>query len=496
MPWPRGIRARFTIALVALVALTSVVLGVGASVFVDARLHGQALDDATAQAKFDLTVIVPGRQLPSQPTPDDIRRSGLADTFRQRGVEILVDDLGENGPFVSRETLSDLLERLPADVHARVGRGELAYAWIDVEDIPSLVVAGLAPNGGPAFYFVHAVAEIDQAIDQLRAALAVGAVVLSLIALVVARRIARSVLTPVEEASRVAERIERGDLSARVPVASRDEFGTWAERFNQMTAALSDTIRRLEAAQHQNRRFVADVSHELRTPLAALVAEASIVGEHLDELPPESRRAGELLVADVGRLRNLVEELMELSRFDADAEEVALEPVDLVRLIQTVVASRLAEARFEPPAPSVVTDTDPRRLERILGNLLDNAREHAASADVEVELDLSGADDIVLAVSDRGPGVPQDRLERIFERFTKLDPSRSNGSSGLGLAIAAEHAALLGGYLQAMNREGGGLRLEFVMPRDVARSLRAGDGTAMREGDAEALTSVTKETLR
>jgi signal transduction histidine kinase len=92
--------------------------------------------------------------------------------------------------------------------------------------------------------------------------------------------------------------------------------------------------------------------------------------------------------------------------------------------------------------------------------------------------------------------VPQDRLERIFERFTKLDPSRSNGSSGLGLAIAAEHAALLGGYLQAMNREGGGLRLEFVMPRDVARSLRAGDGTAMREGDAESLTSVTKETLR
>ncbi|MGH2474014.1 MAG: ATP-binding protein [Candidatus Limnocylindrales bacterium] len=495
MPWPRGIRARLAMAFVAVVALTAVVLGIGASVFVDARLHGQTLDDAAAQAKFDLTVIVPARQLPPRPTADDIRLSGLAETFRQRGVETLVDRVTD-GPFVSRQDLIDLLDRLPADVPARVGRGELAYAWIDVAGVPSLVVGGLAPNGGPAFYFVRQVDTIEAAVGQLRAALAIGAVVLSLIALVVARRIARGVLTPVEEASRVAERIERGDLSARVPVASRDEFGTWAERFNQMTAALSDTIRRLEAAQHQNRRFVADVSHELRTPLTALVAEASIVGEHLDDMPPETRRAAELLVGDVGRLRTLVEELMELSRFDADAEEVALEPVDLVRLIRTVVAARLAEARFDPPVSSLVVDTDPRRLERILGNLLDNAREHAGAADVEVELDTSDPEDLVLAVSDRGPGIPPDRLEQIFDRFTKIDPSRSGGSSGLGLAIAAEHAALLGGYLQAMNRDTGGLRLEFVAPRDVARSLRAGDGTAMRGTESEAPTSVTKEPFR
>ena len=81
-------------------------------------------------------------------------------------------------------------------------------------------------------------------------------------------------------------------------------------------------------------------------------------------------------------------------------------------------------------------------------------------------------------MSDRGPGVPPDRLELIFDRFTKVDPSRSGGSCGLGLAIAAEHAALLGGYLQAMNREGGGLRIELVMPKDVDGSLRSGDAPA------------------
>jgi signal transduction histidine kinase len=488
----RGVRARLTASIVALVMLTAVVLGVGASTFVDLRLHDQALQNAATQARFDLSVVIPERQLPDRPTREDIDSSALAETFLQRGVETVVD-LGNDEPsFLSRNDLEGLLARLPAEMRTRIDRGELAYAWIDVGGSPSLVVGGRPAGGGPAFYFVRNVGPIDAAIDQLRLALAVGALVLLLLALVIARRVARGILAPVEEAGQVAERIERGDLSARVPVISRDEFGTWAERFNGMTAALSDTIRRLEAAQHQNRRFVADVAHELRTPLAALVAEASIVGEHLDRLPRESRRAAEMLVADVGRLRSLVEELMELSRFDASAEQVALEPVDVVRLVRAVIAARQPTARFDPLAPSIVVDTDPRRLERILGNFLDNAREHAGASDVTVDLDVD-KEHLVLAVSDRGPGVPEDRLERIFDRFTKLDPSRSGGSSGLGLAIAAEHAALLDGYLQAMNREGGGLRLELVMPLAVTRSLPRGDGSVTRAFDSGAPTSTTRE---
>jgi two-component system sensor histidine kinase MtrB len=476
MHWPRGVRARLAGALVLLVAVTAVVLGIGATVFVDASLHQQALQDAAAQARFDLAVTVPGRQLPDEPTIDDVRRSGLIDTFRQRGVETVVD-LGGGDTVKSSDTLGDLLERLPPDVPSRVGRGELAFSWIDVAGTPSLVVGGLAPGGGMVVYFVRSVGSIGVAVDQLRRVLLIGSLVLVVVALLTARVVARGILAPIEEAGETAERIERGDLLARVPVTSHDEFGTWADRFNRMADTLSESIRRLEAAQHQNRRFVADVSHELRTPLTALVAEASIVGEHLDELPSESRRAAEMLVSDVGRLRNLVEELMELSRFDADAEQVALEGVDLGKLVETVRTARSPKARFVPPAKPVVVDADPRRLERILGNFLDNAREHAADADVEIELEERG-EEVVIAVSDRGPGVPPDRLELIFDRFTKVDPSRSGGSSGLGLAIAAEHAALMGGYLQATNREGGGLRLELVLPRDVAGSLRAGDGTA------------------
>ena len=457
-----GIRARLTVTLVALVALTAVLLGAGAYLFVESNLYEQTVREAAAQARFDLAVTVPARNLPADPTCEDFIDSGLRQTFLQRGIETIIDVEGCD-PIVSNLELAVMLPTLPADLVERVENGELAYAWVTVAGQPSLVIGGRVGGSGPAFYFIHDVTALEEALAQLRLALTVGTLALILVALLVARVIARGVLAPVEAASRAAERIERGDLSARVPVTSDDEFGTWAERFNRMAEALADTIGRLEAAEARNRRFVADVAHELRTPLAALVAEASILREHLDELPIESRRAGELLVADVGRLRTLVDDLMEVSRFDAGAEQIAAEPVDLGALVRSVVAARLPDAALVLPAAPLIVETDPRRLERILGNLLDNAREHAPGAPVEVTLAVEG-DEIALAVSDRGPGVPPDRLERIFERFYKADPSRHGGSSGLGLAIAAEHAALLGGYLTAANLAGGGLRTELRLP--------------------------------
>jgi signal transduction histidine kinase len=467
----RGIRARLTATLLALVALTAAVLGVGSYAFVDYGLHQQALADAEDQARFDLSVLIPDR-LPENPTLNDVVASRLGETLGQRGVETIVD-LGSDEPFYSNPRLLGALDRLPADLRSRVAAGELAFAWATVGDVPSLVLGGRLPPSGPDVFFVHDVSALESTLGQLRLALGGGALALVLIALLAARSIARGVLAPVEAAARAAEQIERGDLSARVPITSRDEFGEWAERFNRMAAALEDTILRLEAAQAQNRRFVADVAHELRTPLAALVAEASILREHLDDVPSGGRRAGELLVADVGRLRSLVDDLMELSRFDAAAERVAAEPVDVGRLVASVARARLPQAVLALPEPPVIIESEPRRLERIVGNLLDNAREHAAGARVDVIVEVDEAGDLVVAVADTGPGVPDDGLERIFERFYKADPSRHDGSSGLGLAIAAEHAALLGGELRAANRPEGGLRIELRLP--VTRSLPGSD---------------------
>jgi signal transduction histidine kinase len=466
----RGVRARLAFTIVALVILTAAILGIGSYAFVDTRIHQQLLDDAVLQARFDLSTTIPNR-LPD-PTLEGVVASRLADTFRGREVDTLVD-FGGGEPFRSSRDLE--IGQLSAGLRAAVASGQLAYEWTRMGGKPVLVVGGRLPPSGPAFYFVRDVSATEATLDQLRLALGVGVLVLVILALLAARLVARGVLAPVEAASRAAERIELGDLSARVPVTSRDEFGEWADRFNRMAAALEETIGRLQAAQSQNRQFVADVSHELRTPLSALVAEASILRDAIDSLPPGTRRAGELLVADVARLRTLVDDLMEVSRFDAEAEQLAVQPVDLVRVVETVVAHRLPTARLTLPEAPVIVDTDPRRLERIVGNLLDNAAEHAPGSGVEVGLEVAQGT-ITIAVEDRGPGVEPDRLDRIFERFYKADPSRHGGSSGLGLAIAAEHAALLGGQLRASNRPGGGLRIELRLP--VTGSLHDGDGAA------------------
>jgi two-component system, OmpR family, sensor histidine kinase MtrB len=488
----RGVRGRLTITLVALVVLTAAVLGIGSYVFVDSSLHQRLLDQAKTEASFDLAVLIPSR-IADKPTPAALESPAFLATYDQRRVGLIVDfETGDPFVYPSLQLGPRPLATL-APLQAVVTRGELGYQWATLGGRPSLVVAGRLPPSGPDFYFVHDATDIEAALAQLRLALGVGTVLLALLALVAARLAARGVLAPVEAAGRAAERIERGDLSARVPVTSRDEFGAWAERFNRMAAALDETIGRLRESQAQNRRFVADVSHELRTPLSALVAEASIIREHLDGLPPEARRAGELLAGDVARLRTLVDELMELSRFDASAEQVDSEPVDLVALVRTIATARLPEAHLALPSGPVVVATERRRLERILGNLLDNAREHAAAAGVDVEL-LQGADEVVIAVADRGPGVPADRLARIFERFYKADPSRRSGSSGLGLAIAAEHAQLLGGRLTAANRPEGGLRIELRLP--VTGSLRGSDVTANLERESGTPQSAAQEPIR
>ena len=174
-------------------------------------------------------------------------------------------------------------------------------------------------------------------------------------------------------------------------------------------------------------------------------------------------------------MRTLVDDLLEISRFDAAAEQASLEEVDLGRIVTMIVAARLPEAAVTVPSTPVPAATDPRRLDRILGNLLDNAREHAPGAPVEVSL-VSVRDGAVVTVADRGPGVAHADLPRLFERFYKSDPSRAGGSSGLGLAIAAEHAALIGAALRVRARPGGGLVFALTVPTaSVTGSLPPGD---------------------
>ena len=475
-----GIRLRIAIVVVALVALTAAVLGLGASAFVEVSLQDRLQADALRQADYDLGVLIP-TALPGGIDRTSLTESGLLETFRLRGDVETIVDFGDGDPVISAFDLAGALATLPTELRPIVDRGQIGYAWTAVAGRSSLVMAGRPVAGGPAFYFIHDATDIEAALAQLRIALLVGSLALIVVALASARAVARGILRPIEAAGRVATEIAAGQLGARVPTTSRDEFGAWAAEFNRMADSLETTIERLKAAEARNRRFVADVAHELRTPLTGLVAEASLLRADLGPLPADARRAAELLVDDIARLRSLVEDLLEISRFDANAEQVAVERVDLGRRLEALVAARLPSARLVLPSAPVWIETDARRVDRIVGNLLDNARIHAPGAPVSVTL-AEGPGVVVVTVADRGPALEADEaeLERLFDQFAKGDPSRPGGS-GLGLAIAREHAALLGGSVRATADPRGGLRFELRLP--VTESLPAGDGRVMDDGD-------------
>jgi two-component system sensor histidine kinase MtrB len=173
-------------------------------------------------------------------------------------------------------------------------------------------------------------------------------------------------------------------------------------------------------------------------------------------MPDQTRRPAELLIEDVGRLRRLVEDLMEISRLDAGAEAVQPEAVDLAAAVAAVVRARGWDGRVRLDAEKTIVTTDPRRLERIVANLVGNGLEHGGD-EVAVRVGRDGEHAFV-EVADQGPGIPAEHLPHLFERFYKADPARSSPGSGLGLAIAQENARLLGGTIEVHSEPGKGTR--------------------------------------
>jgi two-component system sensor histidine kinase MtrB len=448
-------------------------IGLGVYAFVDASLRTSMVTEARRQADFNLSVLLPAED-PAPTNAAEFAASGLPAAFRFRGDVETIADYGSGGVYASDPELAGALAVIDPGLRSIVAGGQIGFAWQSLRG-QSVLVVGARQGGPPDLFFVFDATPVDDALAQLRLGLLGGALLAILLAIAAAGFIARGILRPVAAAGSTAKRIAGGDLSARVPVGGRDELGGLAVELNRMADSLEATVARLQEAQGRNRQFVADVAHELRTPLSALVAEASLIEPSLPSLPPDARRAGELLVGDVRRMRTLVDDLLEISRFDAAAEQPALEDVDLRQLVAAVVAARLPGADLALPEVPVTASTDPRRLDRILGNLLDNAREHAPGAPVEVSL-VAVRNGAVITVADRGPGVSPDALPHLFERFYKADPSRAGGSSGLGLAIAAEHAALIGATLRVRARPGGGIVFALTVPAaTVTGSLPPGD---------------------
>jgi two-component system sensor histidine kinase MtrB len=372
------------------------------------------------------------------------------------------------------------IEQVPqALVDSVLGRSELAYVYVPSPAGPGRVLIVGAPiqteQGVEEAYFFYPLEFQEETLTRLSwFLLLVGAGLLAAVVILAVISIGR-VLRPIQRARDVAEEIAAGNLAARIPQAtSHDDFGRLAESFNRMTDNLAQKIGELEHVGSLQARFVSDVSHELRTPLATVRMAADYIHAARTGLPPDAQRAAVLLERELERFENLLEDLLEISRFDAGV--INLEPVevDLGSLLDEVVDAldpiahgRKVDVglRIDRAHGAPLVAADPRRLDRVFSNLVKNAIEHTAEGSVRIWVGRRGAD-VVATVADDGEGIPAEDLPHIFERFYRADVHRARtlGGTGLGLAIALENVNLHRGSISVRSEVGEGSTFTVTLP--------------------------------
>ncbi len=340
-----------------------------------------------------------------------------------------------------------------------------------VDDLPVngadyYVVSELGPER-TRYVFLFALDQVIGSLAELRLVLVLGW--LSTVAGVAAVGVivTRRTLRPVRRAAEAAEAMAGGNLDARLDATGTDEFSRLADSFNEMAETLAGKLEELQESADRERRFTADLAHDLRTPLTGMAATARLLQDDLDSLPESASRPLGVLIHDVFRLRDLVLDLLELSRLDARSEPVQPETLDVAKALDSVVTALHLPDEVTVTCPDDLhVRAEPARLHRILGNLIANGVTHGGGP-VEI-VARSVGEDVHIEVRDHGLGIPEPDLDRVFSRFYKGDASRAGGGSGLGLAISREHARAQGGDLVAANHPGGGACFTLRLP-GVAR---------------------------
>jgi len=306
-------------------------------------------------------------------------------------------------------------------------------------------------------------------IDRTNLTLVYGALISAGIALLLGIFLSRTLTRPIRELTQATHAISEGDLSQQVIVRSKDELGELAKAFNKMSAELSRSI-------NARKQMTADIAHELRTPLSLILGHAEAV--HDGVLPPTHENF-EIIREEATRLEHLVNDLRTLSLADAGELTISLQTIEPERLINEVAALYQYETKkknimldLNMTAPLSTIEVDPGRMTQVLTNILDNATRHTPAGGRIILSARQLAENVEIAIQDSGPGISAENLERIFERFYRLDSSRQRdgavpGGSGLGLAIAKSIVQAHNGQLSAESEAGSGLKIKILLPEKV-----------------------------
>jgi two-component system, OmpR family, sensor histidine kinase MtrB len=332
----------------------------------------------------------------------------------------------------------------------------------------SELAVGIAlPTVSAAYFEVFDLEDVSRTLVALALSLAGASAIATAAGALIGSRASRRLVSPLRQTATAAAAIAGGRLDTRLPAGGTSELAELAESFNAMVAALQQRIQR-------DSRFASDVSHELRSPLTTLRTSLEVLHRRRDSLPERSAQALDLLSAEVERFDLLVEDLLEVSRFDVGAANLNLEPVELAELAAEALVALGHPAvplTVAPGCEHLVVEADKRRLGRVLANLLANADQYGQGAtglEVGRQSGEGGAAMAYIAVDDAGPGVPIAEREMIFDRFARGRAAgrRAGGEGvGLGLALAREHVNLHGGRLEVTDSSAGGARFVVLLPR-------------------------------
>jgi signal transduction histidine kinase len=449
-----GISARSAVisAAVVLVALTF------AGVTFDLILYRSllsAIDEATAGRVHAIVAAL------HSDSPDDLNSTLFTTNQRVVAIQLIAPD----GTVVKRAGSAPATPLIPVtefDMNLRRGMSDDAVPNEDMR------VSGQRVNTASGEYTVLVGGGSEAAEGTARTVallLAAGAPIVVGVAATASYRLVRRSLQSVDAIrSRVAE-ISTSDLAERVPVpASRDEISALAVTMNEMLA-------RLEAGHRAQQRFVGDASHELRSPLATIISGLEVAEAHPELLDAEL--TVDTLLPEAHRMRVLIEDLLLLARADEQSLLVRNEEVPLDELAELEAARvRLDRCTIHTEISAARLIGDRVAISRVIRNLVDNAVRHAKS---RVDIQVSARDgDVILSVSDDGPGIAAADRARVFERFVRLEPdrARSAGGTGLGLAIVAEVVAAHGGTVEIDDRSGGGTTVIVTLPQQPTGSRR------------------------
>jgi two-component system OmpR family sensor kinase len=467
--WRRRIPIRERIALfgAAVVAMTVVIFSVIVYAAVDNSLVSQQDGSLQRGGDRNWTILQYGGRFAPGRNPFQTDLNSSTEPFYE-----VFDSQGT--PLGASAFVNGLLPQFPSDTFQGVRTSRGVIKTMQVTNGPvvrAYVRAWNRPEFESGGYLVYgqSISSIEAQLDTLRLYLIAGVLLSLLCAALASWLVAGRALRPLDEMATTAEDIGRTqDLSRRLPAMPvNDEVGRLQRSFNQMLRQLEDAYLRLRSALTAQRRFVADASHELRTPLTTIRGNVGLLLKR-DDISGEDRSAAlEDIASESERMSRMVQDLLTLARADA-GYHLEKFPLDLRPIVEDV--SRQAQ-KLEPSRrvelldgqPSLVTG-NADAIKQLLWILIDNAFKHTGEGGhVEVQLQ-PGSQWTSLVVSDDGPGIPQQDLERIFERFYQSDAARTGEGTGLGLAIARWIAREHGGRVYATNNPQGGARFTVELP--------------------------------